>query len=194
MNVDEMFHFQAWFKILDKTGNPTICIPDDNNNNDGCPSVTIFYDTYDDISTKTSITRNHERYKFITDKPYRQDEWNSISGFFKIHEGYVTASRVFFYIEAASEVEYTIDNVTLTKFPCDRGELIKNGDFENGITTYWDRWGYSATIDITEGYRKLFKYHLIILFIISLFLTSSQFYFSFFYASPHQRGWACTDY
>ena len=137
LNAFKTYLFQAWFKVLNQDGVPVVCDPEKGPTENGCPTVTIFFEDYANKTTKAEVVRTFQSNKAITDRPYDETKWNSLTGLVKITGEYAGATRVFFYIENAPiGMEYLVDNVSFTLLPCDVMELVKNGDFESGKSEY----------------------------------------------------------
>lgn len=115
-----------------------------------------------DDEYKVSITTVQESLIAKAENPFRKspNEWSSLSGFLYIKQQYADSSRVYLNIErASSNSDFVIDDVSLTLIGCENERIIKNGGFENGgFTTFWEGFGYSLTLDITDGFREFIMF------------------------------------
>lgn len=147
----EFFEFSAWIRIFDKSGNPATSInPNGEWWRNLSPIVTFNYRQYRDETTKSFMYYAEDRDKAWMARPYKSDGWNLIHGIFRLPE----TQHLFWEIERAPDnVEFRVDEASLTPFSCYPDELLKNGQLEDSnLSKYWDTWGGDVGLDIVPGF------------------------------------------
>jgi hypothetical protein len=151
--VDKMrgryVEFSAWIQ-LNKNGTPATNIdPDTFWWNRKSPQLSMLTLQHRDISTKEYIFREETNDIALLARPYRSDGWNLIHGIFRLPSTF----HLFIEIDSAPEdLDFALDDVSMTPFYCDPDRLVRNGDLEElDVTKYWDTWG-EPKIDLTTGY------------------------------------------
>ena len=147
---NQFFEFEAWVKMLDFDGNPATNIdPDDRWYHNKSPILNLNERRYRDVATKKYVYTSEDRDQAVMARPYKSDGYNLVHGIFRLPE----AIRLFVEIERAPDnVEFHVDNVSLTPMKCNPNELILNGNMEEGNTKYWDQWGDRVGLDLVPGY------------------------------------------
>ena len=79
-----------------------------------------------------------------------------VHGVFQIKDGLELAQRAWIYIEYAStDLDFIVDDFSVDRLqPACHGDLLRNGDFESGYSTYWENYGTLKFDIIDRGGSK----------------------------------------
>ena len=127
----KQFEVRAWVKLT-RNGLPFAC-----DSVTGCPSARLKFWTAEDPDGLIFSELNMDIVSYF-ERPYRDNGWNFLQGTFTVDARIQAASSVLFFIERGrTGVKMLLDNVSISPVSSQCNELVFNGDFANGKSTFW---------------------------------------------------------
>jgi len=148
-NEDNYFEIKAWIRLED-SGSEIICDPNSDSISTKCGEATLYWYYYENPKNKVETDYS----TMDVAKPIAQyelaDGFTMLHGVFKIDSDIASAERINVrFQDVKSDYDIILDNMTMTPFEtktgCD-GDLIRNGNFDDGTSMYWKDSSSSTSI------------------------------------------------
>lgn len=139
------YEVRAWVKLM-RNGAPFAC-----DAANVCPKARLKIRTADDDDGLEFSDFNMEVVSYF-ERPYRQNGWNRLRGTFTVDARVEAGSSVLFFVERGrSGVRMLLDDVSVRPVLGDCKDLVFNGDFANGKSSFWHPSASSATMTMRNG-------------------------------------------
>ena len=136
------YEVRAWV-LLTRDGSPVAC-----DSANGCPKARLKLRTRDENGLDSSDL-NLDVVDFF-ERPYSNAGWNLLQGTFAVDARIEAADSVLFFIERGkTNVKMLLDDLSVSLVPDNQcKELVFNGDFSNGKSSFWYKNADSTELSI----------------------------------------------
>jgi len=154
-NKGKYYEIRAYIKLENENnGENVFCTPYDGNDETRCPHMTFKYRSYRNLERKEDEFTNYLQPFATVTQPYIKDEFNLVHGVFKVTQLLTDAQQIWFYIEHAYK-DYAIihDNISIQMLDSEslcNTDLVRNGNFSDGTSSYWYRNSGTTKLEIIE--------------------------------------------
>ena len=149
LNKGDTYFIQVWV-YMELDGFPGSC---DETRSDDCPRLEVGGVMGPGERGVTSFADFSFTVSRAFAKPLNDDGWNLLQGLITVGQDLAAATRAVVYVERRrAGVKLFLDDVSMTHVNKECSELVFNGDFSDGSTSFWDR--DEGTLDVVVSNRN----------------------------------------
>ena len=126
------YEVRAWVKLTHSNGTTLAC-----DSLSGCPKARLKIRTPKDEDGLEFSEFNMDLISFF-DRPYRDTGWNLLRGVFTVDARIQGGESVLFFVERGrTNIKLLLDDVSVSLIPKQCSQLVFNGNFSNGASSFW---------------------------------------------------------